>query len=32
VVSIDSYGLPTLAGVKPSYQFVKRPDGSVYYP
>ena len=30
-VSIDAYGLPTLFGVKPSYHFYKRRDGSVYY-
>ena len=28
---IDADGLPTLWGVKPSYQFYKRRDGSVYY-
>jgi hypothetical protein len=32
VISIDARGLATLAGMKPSYQFAKRPDGSVYYP
>lgn len=32
VISIDVGGLPTLGGVKPSYQFAKRVDGSVYYP
>ncbi len=32
VICIDADGLPTLAGVKPSYGFVKRVDGSVYYP
>jgi hypothetical protein len=31
-ICIDAKGLPTLLGVKPSYQFAKRPDGSVYYP
>lgn len=29
-VDVDAR-LPTLLGVKPSYQFVKRRDGSVYY-
>jgi hypothetical protein len=28
---IDASGLPTLLGIKPAYQFKKRPDGSVYY-
>lgn len=28
---IDADGLPTLFGIKPSYNFYKRPDGSVYY-
>lgn len=28
---IDADGLPTLWGIKPSYHFYKRPDGSVYY-
>jgi hypothetical protein len=28
---IDVDGLPTLWGIKPSYHFYKRPDGSVYY-
>ena len=32
ILCIDADGLPTLAGVKPTYQFAKRPDGSVYYP
>jgi hypothetical protein len=32
IVSIDAEGLATLGGVKPSYQFAKRADGSVYYP
>ena len=32
IISIDSRGLSTLCGVKPSYQFAKRIDGSVYYP
>ena len=32
IISIDANGLPTLAGVKPSYQFAKRADGTVYYP
>jgi hypothetical protein len=32
IISIDAHGLPTLAGVKPAYQFAKRVDGSVYYP
>lgn len=32
IISIDADGLPTIAGVKPSYQFVKRVDGTVYYP
>jgi hypothetical protein len=31
-ICIDAKGLPTLLGVKPSYQFAKRADGSVYYP
>ena len=31
-ICIDAKGLPTLLGVKPSYQFAKRPDGSTYYP
>ena len=31
-ICIDVKGLPTLLGVKPSYQFAKRTDGSVYYP
>ncbi len=30
-VSIDAYGLPTIFGIKPSYHFYKRLDGSVYY-
>ena len=30
-VSIDAAGLPTILGVKPSYHFYKRPDGSIYY-
>jgi hypothetical protein len=30
-VCVDAAGLPTLFGVKPSYRFHKRPDGSVYY-
>ena len=29
-VDVDA-ALPTLLGVKPSYHFYKRPDGSVYY-
>jgi hypothetical protein len=29
---IDAFGLPTLLGVKPTYQFAKRIDGSTYYP
>lgn len=28
---IDAGGLPTPSNIKPSYQFYKRPDGSVYY-
>jgi hypothetical protein len=28
---IDTDGLPTILGIKPSYNFYKRPDGSVYY-
>jgi hypothetical protein len=28
---VDVSGLPTLLGIKPSYHFFKRPDGSVYY-
>lgn len=28
---IDADGLPTICGIKPSYSFYKRPDGSVYY-
>jgi hypothetical protein len=31
-ICIDAKGLPTWLGVKPSYQFAKRPDGSIYYP
>jgi len=30
-VCIDADGLPTWFGVKPSYHFFKRADGSVYY-
>ncbi len=30
-ICIDASGLPTLAGVKPSYVFFKRRDGSVHY-
>ena len=30
-ICIDAKGLPTFLGVKPSYQFAKRPDGSIYY-
>jgi hypothetical protein len=31
-ISIDAQGgPPTFLGVKPSYHFYKRPDGSVYY-
>ncbi len=30
-VSIDAYGLPTMFGIKPSYHFYKRLDGSVHY-
>ncbi|MEA5508675.1 hypothetical protein VB715_02750 [Crocosphaera sp. UHCC 0190] len=30
-ICIDANGLPTLFSIKPSYQFYKRPDGSVYY-
>ncbi len=31
-VSIDFHSdLPTFLGIKPAYQFKKRPDGSVYY-
>jgi hypothetical protein len=31
-VSVDvDAALPTFLGVKPSYHFFKRPDGSVYY-
>src|SRR5262245_28627513 len=32
IISVDPDGLSTLAGVKPSYQFAKRTDGTVYYP
>jgi hypothetical protein len=32
IISIDANGLSTLAGVKPTYQFAKRTDGTVYYP
>jgi hypothetical protein len=28
---IDADGLPTICGIKPSYSFYKRSDGSVYY-
>jgi len=28
---IDANGLSTLFGIKPSYQFIKRKDGSIYY-
>jgi hypothetical protein len=28
---IDADGLPTIFGIKPSYNFYKRPDGSVNY-
>ena len=28
---IDVSGLPTFLGIKPSYQFKKRRDGSVFY-
>ena len=31
-ICIDADGLPTLMGVKPSYVFAKRIDGTVYYP
>jgi len=30
-ICIDADGLPTLWGVKPSYVFYKRPDGSIHY-
>ncbi|EAZ89664.1 hypothetical protein [Crocosphaera chwakensis] len=30
-VCIDADGLPTLLGIKPSYHFYKRPDGSIDY-
>ncbi|MDJ0844151.1 hypothetical protein [Crocosphaera sp.] len=30
-VSIDADGLPTILGIKPSYHFYKKPDGSIYY-
>ncbi|WP_107668179.1 hypothetical protein [Cyanothece sp. BG0011] len=30
-VCIDVDGLPTLLGIKPSYHFYKRPDGSIDY-
>ena len=30
-VSIDADGLPTMLGIKPSYHFYKKPDGSIYY-
>lgn len=30
-VSIDANGLPTIFGIKPSYHFYKKPDGSIYY-
>ncbi|MDJ0579132.1 hypothetical protein [Crocosphaera sp.] len=30
-VSIDAAGLPTILGIKPSYHFYKKPDGSIYY-
>ncbi|MEA5533672.1 hypothetical protein [Crocosphaera sp. XPORK-15E] len=30
-ICIDADGLPTIFSIKPSYQFYKRPDGSVYY-
>ncbi|MEL4897442.1 hypothetical protein [Crocosphaera sp. Alani8] len=30
-VSIDADGLPTILGIKPSYHFYKKSDGSVYY-
>jgi hypothetical protein len=32
LMCIDAFGLPTLLGVKPTYQFAKRMDGSTYYP
>lgn len=28
---IDADGLPTFLGIKPSYHFYKRPDGSIHY-
>ncbi len=28
---IDVKGLPTLFGIKPSYHFYMRPDGSIYF-
>src|SRR3954447_13914851 len=31
-ISITADGLPTMLGVKPAYDFVKRMDGAVYYP
>lgn len=31
-ISIDFHSeLPTFLGIKPTYQFKKRPDGAVYY-
>ncbi|MDJ0658068.1 MAG: hypothetical protein QNJ42_01115 [Crocosphaera sp.] len=30
-VSIDADGLPTIFGIKPSYNFYKKPDDSIYY-
>ena len=32
IICIDSDGLSTLAGVKPTYHFAKRQNGAVYYP
>jgi hypothetical protein len=32
ILCIDAFGLPTLLGFKPTYQFAKRMDGSTYYP
>lgn len=32
LICVDAEGLPTFMGIKPSYVFAKRPDGSVYYP
>jgi hypothetical protein len=30
-IDVDARDLPTLLGVRPSYHFYKRPDGTVYY-